>query len=103
MPRRWNALTAAAGAFRFGPGSRMPHLCCPRLRVIHRQATSATGADGIAVVEIYDTARQVSLPPAVFDLLGFARVPGNGSVVSPAAGVPTTPYSPATRAAFLAG
>lgn len=90
----------AAGAFALASTARDAALLLPGASGSYTaHVTGASGQGGVALIEVYDTAGQASLPPArAFDLIGFGRVPGHGLAALTGGGLPTTPYDPATGA-----
>lgn len=90
----------AAGAFALASMARDAALLLPGASGSYTaHVTGASGQGGVALIEVYDTAGQASLPPArAFDLIGFGRVPGHGLAALTGGGLPTTPYDPATGA-----
>lgn len=89
-----------SGAFVLAPTSQDAALLLPTASgaFTAHVTSAAAGQTGIALLEIYDTSAQSDLPPArVFDLVGFARVPGDGLAAMTGGGVPASDYNPVLR------
>jgi pectate lyase len=89
-----------SGAFTLAATSRDAALLLPDASgAFTAPVTSASaGQSGIALLEIYDTSVQSTLPPPrTFDLVGFARVPGDGLAAMTGGGTPVSDYNPVFR------
>jgi pectate lyase len=88
-----------SGAFDFADGSKDAALLIPQASGAYTaQVVEAPDAGGVALIEVYDTSAYETLPPArVFDLVGFARVSGDGLATFTGGGTPTTLYDPLAR------
>lgn len=88
----------AAGAFGLAPAAKDAALLLAGASGAYTaHVTDATGRGGAALIEVYDTAGQATLPPArAFDLIGFGRVAGHGLSALSGGGAGSVPYNPAT-------
>lgn len=93
------AVAQASGAFAWVADSRDAALLQPGGGGAYTaQVSSVAQQSGVALVEIYDTAGQrAPLAERVFDLVGFARVPGHGLSGLSGGGEPTINYDPVAR------
>lgn len=89
----------ASGAFALAVDSRDSALLLPGGIGAYTAQVSGVGTgNGVALAEIYDTAAQPSaVAERVFDLVGFARVPGHGLSGLTGGGEPTSNYDPVAR------
>lgn len=88
-----------SGAFDFRGRMRDSALLLPAAGGAYTAAvTPASGAAGIALVEVYDTAGiRSEFPDQAFHLIGFGRVPGHGLARVTGGGAPARAYDPVTR------